>query len=265
MNDKLKNFIDHKATVPSFVGLLSFGGGAAVGYFFAHKLIKPKPQPQPVPSMSEEQREVELARIREAVEESRRARAERRPPPVVIDADEMAKIEGRSVDSVIVDEEAEADKATVREIIQPYVAEPEAPITVGGEVVEHNIFAEAEDGWDMDVEVRHRNPNRPYVVHRDEFFEEGDDYSQRQLTYYNGDDTLVDEDNKVIENHSMVVGEMKWGHGSGDPNVVYIRNERLRAEYEIFLEAGQYRIEILGEQPDIDEVKHSVKRMPRET
>lgn len=256
MNDKLKNLINHKATVPSFVGLLSFGGGVAVGYFFAHKLLKPKPGEVSVSiKANTEEYEAELAKVREAVKKSRDERAIRKPPPVVIDAEERELVKKYQTDQPKV------------EVIEPVVPEPEAVVTVNEEVVDHNIFASAEEGWDMDEEVRHRTIDRPYVVHRDEFFEEGrDDYSQRQLTYYNGDDTLVDEDNHPIEHHVRVVGEMKFGHGSGDPNVVYIRNEKLKAEYEIFLEAGQYRIEVLGLGPDIGEVKHSgIKRMPRET
>lgn len=254
MNDKLKKLIDHNATVPSLIGLLSFGGGVTVGYFFAHKLLKSKTEEDSLKPNSEKY-EAELAKIREAVEKSRAERATRKPPPVIIDAEERELVK-----------EYQTDQPKV-EVIEPTIPEPEAPVTVNEAVVDHNIFASAEDGWDMDEEVRHRTTERPYVVHRDEFFEEGnDDYNQRQLTYYNGDDTLVDEDNHPIENHIQVVGEMKFGHGSGDPNVVYIRNERLQAEYEIFLEAGQYRIDILGQGPDSGEVKHSkVKRMPRET
>jgi hypothetical protein len=52
-----------------------------------------------------------------------------------------------------------------------------------------------------------------------------------------------------------------FGHGSGDPNVVYIRNEKLQAEYEVLRDPGSYEIEVLGghverEMQEVD-LKHS--------
>ena len=57
-----------------------------------------------------------------------------------------------------------------------------------------------------------------------------------------------------------VVGDLRFGHGSNDPNVVYIRNDRLKAEYEVLLNSGSYQEEILGqkfEKEAKDELKHS--------
>lgn len=254
MNVKLSSIIKHRATLPTVVGALSFGGGLVLGYILGQRSKTEDNEPETV-DQAISQRDERLAAIREQVAESRAQRAARMPP-VVIDAEEYEKRE-----------QAKRDKVTYDELVEPYQGtDPEAEVTVNGAPIDHSIFADSGEDWDMEAEVKLRTPDRPYVIHKEEFFEEGEDYNQRQLTYYNGDDVLVDEDNHEVENHVKVVGEMRFGHGSGDPNVVYIRNEKLKSEYEVFLHAGHYAIEILGmEADDGRDIQHSgVRRMPRE-
>jgi hypothetical protein len=131
-----------------------------------------------------------------------------------------------------------AEMATLKPIVQQ---EPEE------EEVEQNIFANNGDSdWDYKEEQRRRSELEPYVLHKDEFFADEKDYTQITLTYYAGDDILTDEDDKPIYNHRSIVGDMKFGHGSGDPNVFYVRNDKNRAEYEILLHEGLYSVEVLG-------------------
>jgi len=80
---------------------------------------------------------------------------------------------------------------------------------------------------------------------------------------------LCDSHDKPIYNHSEVVGELLFGHGSNDPNVVYIRNPKLEAEYEILRDEGSYEEIVLGEQIEHEaeegDLRHSaVLRMRRE-
>jgi hypothetical protein len=121
--------------------------------------------------------------------------------------------------------------------------------------------AGSDDTWNYEEEIRNRTPDRPHVIHKDEFFEADNGYHQESIVYYSGDDILVDQDNSPIYNHNKVVGEMKFGHGSDDPNVVYIRNDRLRAEYEVFCDPGLYSVEVLGLQIEdnvrVKNLKHS--------
>jgi hypothetical protein len=56
----------------------------------------------------------------------------------------------------------------------------------------------------------------------------------------------VDEDEKPIYNHEQQTGQLKFGHGSGDPNVVYIRNDKRQSEYEVVHDPGLYSVEVLG-------------------
>jgi hypothetical protein len=125
-----------------------------------------------------------------------------------------------------------------------------------------SVFSNGEDeNWDYKVELEKRNPNQAYTVHRDEYFENPDDHRQTTLTYYQGDNILCDTDDTPIYDPENFVGKvLEFGRGSQDPNVVYIRNERLQADYEVLLDHGYYQVEVLGQALadnfKADEVKH---------
>lgn len=110
-----------------------------------------------------------------------------------------------------------------------------------------SIFDDVDDVWDWEREVNSRNEEEPYIIHKEEFYNNERDYTQTTLTYYAGDDILVDEEESPVYNHNSVVGQLIFGHGSGgDPNVVHVRNPKLHAEYEILLDTGLYSVEVLG-------------------
>lgn len=108
-----------------------------------------------------------------------------------------------------------------------------------------NIFTR-EDSWDYDFETALRTSDKPYVIHRDEFFSDEMGFSQLTFTYYTGDDILTDEQDTPVHNYESVVGTMQFGHGSLDHNVFYSRNEDLNCEYEILKSESFYSIEVLG-------------------
>lgn len=125
-----------------------------------------------------------------------------------------------------------------------------------------NIWSATADGeWDFEFELNNRNPTEPYVIHQDEFMADEMDFRQSTITYYEGDDIMADENDTPIYNYSDVVGALKFGHGSKDPNVVYIRNETMRMEWEILKHRGKFSLEVAGIEADIelerDTLKHS--------
>jgi hypothetical protein len=115
--------------------------------------------------------------------------------------------------------------------------------------------------WDQATETAGRNPTEPYIIHRNEYFNDDMGFqSHATLTYYQGDDVLCDEHDTPIYNVHKIVGELKFGHGSNDPSIVYIRNEMLKAEYEVVLDSGMFQVEVLGEEVGdnlTDDFKHS--------
>lgn len=118
-----------------------------------------------------------------------------------------------------------------------------------------NIFRDRQETpslptWDEHAERRRRSSDRPYVIHRDERHEmEG--YSEVSLTYYAKDDVLCDETDEIMDpaRRDDAVGEAnldRFGHGSGEPEIVYIRNDNLEIMYEIVRSPNSYAEEVHG-------------------
>ena len=127
------------------------------------------------------------------------------------------------------------------------------------ETVTHSIFTEDTDTWDQEAEEAARNPADPYVIHKDEFWREEMGYSQTTLTYYEGDDILVDQEDVPVYGFRTIVGELKFGHGSQDQNVFFVRNDTLKAEYEIIRDRGRYEVIVLGLQAEEEAERGSLR------
>jgi len=136
--------------------------------------------------------------------------------------------------------------------------------------VQYNVFERDYGDWDYDVELATRTIEKPYILHRDEFWGEEMQYDQSTLTYYVDDDILTsEEDNQPIPRYETVTGPLRFGHGSGDPNIVYVRNDNHSAEYEVVRFEGSYTQEVLGlaaeDESEKSDLKHSVRKFrPRD-
>lgn len=63
---------------------------------------------------------------------------------------------------------------------------------------------------------------------------ENDNYTQISLVYYAGDGVLADDEDEVVEDIEATVGEDFAEHfGEYEDDSVFIRNDRLRCDYEI--------------------------------
>lgn len=142
---------------------------------------------------------------------------------------------------------------------------PEIEVAPGpGEI--DNVFDQPEpETWDYHAERQNRTPDKPYIIHRDEFNEGREDHTEVQCTWFDGDDVLADERNNPIDNSDEMVGLVnldRFGYGSMDPNVLYVRNEALALDIEIVKSFGTYAEEVHGIPPgDEDEtLRHSADR-----
>lgn len=103
--------------------------------------------------------------------------------------------------------------------------------------------------WDFKREMTKRTGTKPYIIHHTEMGEL-DGFNNVAYSYYPVDNVLVDEDGQRIENVEEVIGEDTlgyFGHGSEDPNVVFVRNNRLRLHIEIQQLPGRsYAVDVLG-------------------
>ena len=89
--------------------------------------------------------------------------------------------------------------------------------------------------------------NAPYVIPPDQFGE-FDDYDTISLMYY-ADGTLCDDNDEILEDPDNVVGPGATDHfGEYDDDVVYVRNDRLKVDYEILRSLKTYE-EVLQQKP----------------
>lgn len=86
----------------------------------------------------------------------------------------------------------------------------------------------------------------PYVISPAEFGNL-DGYDIQTLKYYEADDTLTDDDDNVVD-EELVGSASLSAFGTYEDDTVYVRNERLKRDYEILRENGRYT-DVLREKP----------------
>lgn len=83
-------------------------------------------------------------------------------------------------------------------------------------------------------------PDTPYVISPDEFGA-SDNYAQISLVYYDSDEVLADEEDEIVEDIAGTVGEDFAEHfGEYEDDSVFVRNDRLRCDYEICKDNRSY-------------------------
>lgn len=131
----------------------------------------------------------------------------------------------------------------------PRPTKPPVPVREESTLVEEV----STDEWNYNKEIQTRDRNHPYIIHENEFREDFPEYSQLQWTYYAADNILVDERDEVVVRPELVVGEKnlkRFGHGTSDPNLLHVRNDRLEIEFEITRSFKSHAEEVLGLDPD---------------
>jgi hypothetical protein len=107
---------------------------------------------------------------------------------------------------------------------------------------------EPESPPDYSDEIARRNYEVPYIISIEEFMTNETGYAQETVTYFLGDQVLCDSQDRAVEDINRTIGlhNLVFGHRSNDPNVVYVRNEKLNLEFEILRSEGKYAVEVLG-------------------
>lgn len=240
-----------------------FGGlvvGSAASYFLTRRILETKYNKiteEEIAVMREHYRnkmvaldnENNKAKLEDIVKEQGYSVNEETEPPMAV-SPPLAVVEAATEDVL--------NAAAELETISPSEIEtPEEP----GNLAVRNVFEEVQKSgdWNYHKELAKRSPVRPYVIHIDE--REEQPYDEITLTYYEGDDVLCDERDEVIGNpdRDRMVGETnleRFGHGSNNDHVVYIRNDKLEAQYEIVRSPNSYAKEVHG-------FEHADTRRPR--
>lgn len=120
------------------------------------------------------------------------------------------------------------------------------------EAEEQNIFSGGEEDPDEDriaAEEASRSDAEPYIISVEEYMQSETGYRQFTLTYFEKDGTLVDEEEKPVDETTKYVGDgnlQRFGYRSKDRNVVYIRNEKAELEFEVIRSQRSYSEDVLG-------------------
>lgn len=261
MNDKILRIWNDPRRKPILLGLIAFNAGIGLGYILGRRN-------KPIPYVMTEQLEMkfdvdklhnEFAKLRDVSEPRTSTVNKHTEIPEYTSSPSTKVIDGESFVTNKIKETLETARDAVQEVKEGLEDDEEV-------LVRRSIFVEGDD-WNYEVELTKRNTDDPYVIHRDEFYGEESGFTQVTLTFYAGDDILVDEDESPIYNHELITGPLLFGHGSGDQNVVHIRNPKRKAEYEVVRDPGLYSVEILGLEIEnnqrVKDLKHSRNRKLR--
>lgn len=232
VNEEIAETLEEAAEVTRSVterdmGLVFFGscvgtiGGIAIGYFLSKKKMEAK---------YEQILEEEAEELREHYRQKLRALELRT---------EKATLEE------VVKDEGYRSYSDVKPSTENSAPDSEQPVV---EVKVENVFHTTEPEtpeWDQAEEEKNRDSAHPYVIHKDEYKANEKSYDQTTFAYYADDDVLANDDDKVVDIQSqegLVPRNFVelFGHGSGDPNVVYIRCDEVAVEIEIVRNNGNY-------------------------
>lgn len=156
----------------------------------------------------------------------------------------------------IADEEIESVKESFGKRFEPKEVEPEVMETTNKITLKPSLteFAKrlSDEGYvaysNSEITMKGGGESvlesKPFVIDPDEFGEL--EYECVNLTYY-ADGVLTDDWDNVIWLVDDTVGEESLTHFSDSNHVIYVRNDRLKTDYEIVLDSREFST--MGEPP----------------
>lgn len=247
----------HRSPIPFAIGGLVIG--AAIGGGVAFLITRRK-------------LETKYNKIAETEIESMREHYQNKA--VALESGILKRIAAEGLESIIAEEgySSSEEEEERQESVGPPMAVPPPPAKPGQEEI-RNIFRDRpeppveEFQWSFAEEHKKRDPNVPYVIHVDEIDEM--DYQTVSLVYYDGDGVLCNERDEIFDPEDLdrVIGEKnldRFGHGSGSPDLLYIRNDNLELVYEIAKADQSYAEAVHGFTKDNWEPKNRIKERMRE-
>lgn len=129
-----------------------------------------------------------------------------------------------------------------------------------------NVFIEKADKLAEDedlLERENRSVEAPYVISVDEFMEDEPEFDKLTVTLFDGDGIVITDNESIMDNSNEILGLKnleKFGVASSSPDLVYIRNELIKVDFEVARDPRTYPEVVLGIDPDEDE-KPKVKKM----
>lgn len=133
-------------------------------------------------------------------------------------------------------------------------------------VEHHSVFTENQWDWAHEMEYRAQQPGVPYVINSDEWEADEPVHEKVSMTYWADDHVLADDQEKNVPDPDSIVGIHnldKFGYGSDDPNVVYVRNDKMSMDFDIHLQTGSYAKIVLGFDDSLEHADRPRNRGPR--
>lgn len=157
------------------------------------------------------------------------------------------KIAQEEIDSV---KETYADMFKKTKTSEEAVEDPEEPENrfekLEEDAVKRTAYSDiiASEGYDtkenMEEKEEKNDMDEPYVIAPEEFGE--NNYKRKFLTYYT-DGVLEDDYDGVIKDSNIdkLIGRANLNHiGDYEADIVHVRNDRLRTDYEITMDSGSF-------------------------
>lgn len=103
-----------------------------------------------------------------------------------------------------------------------------------------------------------------YLIDEEDYSTTLVEQDKLRMTYFAGDDIMIDEDENIIDNVDEIIGYDLLIEGNDEQGTpVYVRNLKNGEDYEVTIRNGYYREEILGLTIDkayLDEIKNKNKK-----
>lgn len=193
------------------IGVLAFTAGASIGVVATWKLLEKK---------HEEAMQEEIDSIKKELKEYFSKKYSNKSEEVIINKN---------------DEPKESVTEEIRKIYNNVISDKgytNYSDFANSDSDEENNSDEEDDSEEKPVySERDTDMDEPYVISPEEFGEL--DYEKISLTYY-ADDVLADEFDGLVENVDSIVGlESLNTFGEYEDDSVFVRNDKLRCDYEI--------------------------------
>lgn len=213
--------------------VVGLGVGAAVGFYFGYKFNREKIRAE---VYKEAKEEVDLLRT---------VYLEKTLNATRTDEDKDTPLQG-----TVSTEKPPINKVVENLGYQTQVPARErplpAPVPILDELPENSVETST---WNYEQELLNRSPEAPYIIHQNEYNHSNLHYEKVVYTYYADDEYIVDaEDNRPVHNGDVIVGldNLKFGHGSDDVDVVFVRNDIQELDMQICRLNRSYEEEELG-------------------
>lgn len=258
-----------KAVVPSITGVAGLSVGVVLGIFVERRRGKRKAE-EAMDRMIDDMRRESMELVNDPdsyLAPSAPGRDFRTPVEKLHDiTKEGAKFPYYKIAGTVGEVEATNDSLVVDgvSITEEELEEVEAL----GQSIPQNAFNHPysvdDDKWDWEKELQERSNKPIYVITAEEFRQGELGYRQGSIIFYEGDRMMTDELGEPIYNWTSHVGtELPFGHGTGDENILFVRNESLKWEYEIQRDPGSYDIEVKGHDIQVAYEEDDLRHMHR--